>query len=84
MIERCFGSIKYEHLYLHEIDDGPALAEEVSATKTSTTAAPARNDRLRLPIDRYLTGLDNTPTPHSQRARLSQFLTRDTPQEEPE
>lgn len=29
VIERCYQSIKYEHLYLHEIDDGPALAEQV-------------------------------------------------------
>jgi putative transposase len=31
VIERFYGSIKYEHLYLHEIDDGPALAEHVAA-----------------------------------------------------
>jgi putative transposase len=30
VIERFYGSIKYEHLYLHEIDDGPALAEHVA------------------------------------------------------
>ena len=29
VIERWYQSIKYEHLYLHEIDDGPALAEHV-------------------------------------------------------
>lgn len=29
MIERFNGSMKYEHLYLHEIDDGPTLAEHV-------------------------------------------------------
>lgn len=29
VIERFNGSLKYEHLYLHEIDDGPALAEHV-------------------------------------------------------
>jgi putative transposase len=29
VIERWYQSIKYEHLYLHEIDDGPALAEQV-------------------------------------------------------
>jgi transposase InsO family protein len=30
VIERWYESIKYEHLYLHEIDDGPALAEHVA------------------------------------------------------
>lgn len=30
VIERFYESIKYEHLYLHEIDDGPALAEQVA------------------------------------------------------
>jgi putative transposase len=30
VIERFYGSIKYEHLYLHEIDDGPALAAQVA------------------------------------------------------
>lgn len=29
VIERFNGSMKYEHLYLHEIDDGPTLAEHV-------------------------------------------------------
>ena len=30
VIERFYGSINYEHLYLHEIDDGPALAARVA------------------------------------------------------
>lgn len=30
VIERWYESIKYEHLYLHEIDDGPALAAQVA------------------------------------------------------
>jgi hypothetical protein len=30
VIERFYGSIKYEHLYLHEIDDRPPLAEQVA------------------------------------------------------
>ncbi len=30
VIERWYQSVKYEHLYLHEIDDGPALAEQVA------------------------------------------------------
>jgi putative transposase len=29
VIERWYESLKYEHLYLQEIDDGPALAEHV-------------------------------------------------------
>jgi putative transposase len=30
VIERWYESIKYEHLYVHEIDDGSALAEHVT------------------------------------------------------
>jgi putative transposase len=30
VIERWYESLKYEHPYLHEIDDGPALAEHVA------------------------------------------------------
>jgi putative transposase len=30
VIERWYQSIKYEHLYLHEIDDGPGLAEHIA------------------------------------------------------
>lgn len=30
MIERWYKSITYQHLYLHEIDDGLALAEHVA------------------------------------------------------
>ena len=29
MIERWYQSLKYEHLLLHEIDDGPQLAQHV-------------------------------------------------------
>ena len=60
VIERWFQSLKYEHLYLQEIDDGPALAEHVAEfngstttsarTRRSTSACPASaTSRRQLP-----------------------------------
>jgi transposase InsO family protein len=39
VIERFFGTSKYEHLYRAPIDDGGALAMETAASATSTTAS---------------------------------------------
>ena len=47
VIERWYESLKYEHLYLHEIDDGPALAEHVAAFRQIYNhQRPTRGDRL--------------------------------------
>jgi putative transposase len=39
VIERFFGTLKYEHLYRAPIDDGGALAVETARFATSTTAS---------------------------------------------
>jgi len=54
VIERCYQAIKYEHLYLHEIDDGPALAREVAAfQRIYNYERPHETIAWALPIDRY-------------------------------
>ena len=47
VIERWYQSLKYEHLYLQEIDDGPALAEHVLDYARIYNRVPGR-DRLDL------------------------------------
>jgi putative transposase len=59
VIERCYESIKYEHLYLREITDGPALAAEVAAYQhVYNHERPHESIDWALPIDRYT----QTPT----------------------
>jgi transposase InsO family protein len=55
MIERWFQSLKHEHLYRHEIPDGPALAGEVDRFLDvyNMRRLPEALD-FALPIDRYL------------------------------
>jgi putative transposase len=55
VIERWFQSLKYEHLYRHEIPDGPALAGEVERfVDVYNTRRPHEALDFQLPIDRYL------------------------------
>jgi putative transposase len=55
VIERWFESLKYEHLYRHEIDDGPTLARHVDAFLDIYNARrPHEALDFALPIDRYL------------------------------
>jgi putative transposase len=57
VIERWFQSLKYEHLYLHELDDGLALAEQVAAFERiyiTTQSAPHEAIDFQLPRQRYL------------------------------
>ena len=55
VIERWFQSLKYEHLYRHEIDDGPGLAVEVARfLDVYNTRRPHEALDFALPIDRYL------------------------------
>lgn len=62
VIERFYGSIKYEHLYRHEINDGPALAEHVDCfLETYNRQRPHEALGFALPIDRYTA----TPTPEN-------------------
>jgi putative transposase len=56
VIERWYESIKYEHLYLHEIDDGPALAEHVlDYTRIYNDERPHETLAWARPRERYLT-----------------------------
>jgi transposase InsO family protein len=55
VIERWLQSLKYEHLYLREIDDGPALAEHVAAfERIYNDERPHEAIAFRLPRERYL------------------------------
>jgi len=55
VIERWFQSLKYEHLYLQEIDDGLALAEHVAAfERIYNDERPHEAIAFRLPRERYL------------------------------
>lgn len=55
VIERFYQAIKYEHLYRHEIQDGPALAEHVDAyLHTYNHQRPHEALNMTMPITRYL------------------------------
>jgi putative transposase len=55
VIERWYQSLKYEHLYLQEIDDGPALAEHVvDYTRIYNEERPHETIGWALPHERYL------------------------------
>jgi transposase InsO family protein len=56
VIERWYESLKYEHLYLHEIDDGPALAEQVAGyQRIYNHERPHETIGWARPHDRYTT-----------------------------
>jgi transposase InsO family protein len=55
VIERFYESLKYEHLYRHEIDDGLALDEHVGCfLDVYNRKRPHEALQFALPIDRYL------------------------------
>jgi putative transposase len=55
VIERWFQSLKYEHLYRHEIDNGAGLAVQVERfLDVCNTRRPHGALDFALPIDRYL------------------------------
>jgi putative transposase len=57
VIERFFGSLKYEHLYRTPIGDGDALAAEVNLFRHAyNTIRPHQALRDRTPRSAYLTG----------------------------
>jgi putative transposase len=61
VIERFYESLKYEHLYRHEINDGPALADQVDGyLDVYNRQRPHEALQFALPIDRYLA----IPTPN--------------------
>ena len=54
VIERWYESLKYEHLYLQEIDDGPTLAEHVlDYARIYNDERPHETIGWALPRDRY-------------------------------
>ena len=56
VIERWYESLKYEQLYLHEIDDGPALAEHVAGyQRIYNHERPHETIDWDRPHDRYTT-----------------------------
>ena len=62
--ERAFGSLKYEHLYRHEIDDGHQLGHEVETYRQLfNTIRPHRTLGGRRPLDVHLAACETTPTP---------------------
>ena len=55
VIERWYQSLKYEHLYLHEIDDGPALAERVlDYARIYNHERPHETIEWQLPYETYI------------------------------
>jgi transposase InsO family protein len=63
VIERFFGSLKYEQLYRHDIADGPALAGHVeSYLDTYNQIRPHEAIGWQRPHDRYLTTPPNDLT----------------------
>jgi transposase InsO family protein len=62
--ERAFGSLKYEHLYRHEIDDGHQLGVEVERYRQLfNTVRPHRSLAGRRPLDVHLNPTQTPPTP---------------------
>lgn len=60
VIERFYQSIKYEHLYRHEIENGPALSEHVERYReTYNHRRPHEALSMDFPIDRYTTRPDH-------------------------
>lgn len=58
VIERWYQSLKYEHLYLHEIEDGPTLAEHVlDYTRIYNQERPHETIDWAPPRERYLASL---------------------------
>ena len=62
--ERAFGSLKYEHLYRHEIDDGHQLGIEADRYRELfNTARPHQTLGSRRPLDVHLEACKTPPTP---------------------
>jgi len=62
--ERAFKSLKYEHLYRHEIDDGHQLAIETeSYRQLFNTVRPHQTLAGRRPLDVHLQACQTPPTP---------------------
>lgn len=65
--ERGFGTLKYEQLYRHDIDDGIDLARHVEAQRQIfNTRRPHQALNWRFPRDVYLTTTPNLPHPKTE------------------
>jgi putative transposase len=61
--ERAFGSLKYEHLYRHEIDDGHELGLQVDPYRQLfNTVLPHQSLAGRRPLDVHLEAIDDHQT----------------------
>ena len=64
--ERAFGSLKYEHLYRHEIDDGHQLGIEAeSYRQLFNRIRPHEAIGMRRPLDVHLENCNDHQTPKS-------------------
>jgi transposase InsO family protein len=64
--ERAFGSLKYEHLYRHEIDDGHQLGLEVETyRKLFNQVRPHEGISMRRPLDVHLEAINDPQTTKS-------------------
>lgn len=65
--ERAFGSLKYEHLYRHDIDDVDILAREAEHyRRIFNTIRPHEALGMRRPIEVYLDAIPNFPDPETE------------------
>ena len=63
--ERAFGSLKYEHLYRHEIDDGHDLGLQAEAYRELfNTIRPHQSLDGKRPIEAHLEPCQTDPTPN--------------------
>jgi transposase InsO family protein len=63
--ERAFGSLKHEHLYRLEIDDGYDLGREVEHYRQLfNTIRPHQSLAGRRPLDAHIEGCQTPPTPN--------------------
>ena len=78
--ERAFGSLKYEHLYRLEIDDGHHLGLEVEAYRQLfNTVRPHQALAGRRPLDVHLEACNDPSDPQAKRARNpATFVKQDT------
>ena len=64
VVERWFESLKYEHLYRHDIASGIGLADHVAAfTDTYNTIRPHQALNQKRPLDAYLGARTPQPNP---------------------
>ena len=64
--ERAFGSLKYEHLYRHEITDGPSVAREAERYRQIFNhIRPHEAIDMARPADRYLAPIHNPTEPET-------------------